>query len=102
MAIVLEQYLVMEEYHTRFELRRDLVNKILPVHITENLHSMDVHLEEEYDPENFEKMKRLFMTLNKKLEIERQHQLGAIFLEKYLREKLTPRGLWVNLSRPFY
>lgn len=60
----------MDDYHSHFESRRELVNKIVPASLNANVYISTDPPAMNHSEEDLERLNALFSTLNKKLKLE--------------------------------
>lgn len=89
---------IMEYYLNRLSSRMQLIERL-----TGEYHPLETAVPsvKQYTDEQTENMNILFNSLEKKLYTEMKHQIDISFLELYIKERLIPRGLRVNLQPTF-
>lgn len=91
----------MEFYSNCNETGNDLFAKQIPTHEDTVPAENSPILHHSLTDEQSKEMRNLFFTLAKILTLEAQHQIDALFLQRYLTEGSIPRGLRVNLNSTF-
>lgn len=93
----------MDTFGNRFDSRKDLIEKMVPPVLSSSFRNnecMNIQYET-FTTERTIEMKRLLFHLEKTLMTEMQHQIDAIFLNKYVQENLIPRGLRIGITPTF-
>lgn len=89
----------MEYYTNRLSVRTQLIEKLTVCQTASNIPlGTDT---KKFSADDFELTQNLFNKLERKLCTEMQHQIDGVFLDLYVKEKLIPRGLQVNLQPTF-